>query len=53
MTESAVSIRAVRKSYGTFEALKGIDLDIRPGEVFSILGPNGAGKTPLSASNVP
>ena len=47
MTESAVSIRAVRKSYGTFEALKGIDLDIRPGEVFSILGPNGAGKTTL------
>ncbi|MEP7217186.1 MAG: ABC transporter ATP-binding protein [Anaerolineaceae bacterium] len=47
MTQSAVSIRALRKSYGAFEALKGIDLDIRPGEVFSILGPNGAGKTTL------
>ena len=47
MTESAVSIRAVRKSYGAVEALKGVDLEIRPGEVFSILGPNGAGKTTL------
>ena len=47
MTEPAVALRGVRKSYGPFEALKGIDLDIHPGEVFSILGPNGAGKTTL------
>lgn len=47
MTEPAVAIHGVRKSYGSFEALKGIDLDIKPGEVFSILGPNGAGKTTL------
>ena len=47
MTEPAIAVRHVRKSYGSFEALKGIDLDIQPGEVFSILGPNGAGKTTL------
>ena len=47
MTESTVAVRAVRKSYGAFEALKGVNLEIRPGEVFAILGPNGAGKTTL------
>jgi lipooligosaccharide transport system ATP-binding protein len=40
-------IRAVglRKSYGDFEAVRGIDLDVRPGEAFGFLGPNGAGKS--------
>ena len=40
-------IRAVglRKTYGEFEAVKGIDLDVRPGEAFGFLGPNGAGKS--------
>lgn len=40
-----IAARGVRKSYGSFEALRGIDLEVEPGEVFSILGPNGAGKT--------
>jgi ABC-2 type transport system ATP-binding protein len=42
---SAVSVRGLRKSYDGHEALRGIDFDIRPGEVFGLLGPNGAGKT--------
>jgi ABC-2 type transport system ATP-binding protein len=40
-----VSVRGLTKSYGEFEALKGIDFEIRAGEVFGLLGPNGAGKT--------
>jgi ABC-2 type transport system ATP-binding protein len=37
----------VHKSYGSFQALKGVTLEVRPGEVFGLLGPNGAGKTTL------
>ena len=45
---SSVSISGLTKTYATgFEALKRIDLDIRPGEIFALLGPNGAGKTTL------
>lgn len=43
-----VSIKGLRKSYkGGFEALKGVDLEIRSGEILALLGPNGAGKTTL------
>ena len=45
MTAPVIEARALRKSYGDFEALKGIDLTVRAGEVFCLLGPNGAGKT--------
>jgi ABC-2 type transport system ATP-binding protein len=41
----AVELTAVHKSYGTTEALRGIDVRVEPGEVVAVLGPNGAGKT--------
>ncbi|HXW45985.1 MAG TPA: ABC transporter ATP-binding protein [Streptosporangiaceae bacterium] len=41
----AVSVRGLRKRYGSVTALDGIDLEIARGEVFALLGPNGAGKT--------
>ena len=43
--EPVVSIRGLRKSDGPVEAVAGIDLEIRRGEIFAFLGPNGAGKT--------
>src|ERR1700738_2254775 len=43
--EFAIYVRGLRKSYGNFEAIKGIDFEVAPGEVFGLLGPNGAGKT--------
>ncbi|ODT87228.1 ABC transporter ATP-binding protein [Phenylobacterium sp. SCN 70-31] len=43
-----ISIQGLTKTYaGGFQALKGVDLDIRRGEIFALLGPNGAGKTTL------
>jgi ABC-2 type transport system ATP-binding protein len=41
----AVSVRGLTKAYGEFHALRGIDLEVRRGEVLAVLGPNGAGKT--------
>ncbi len=43
--ESVVSVRGLVKRYGGHEAVRGIDLDVRRGEIFAFLGPNGAGKT--------
>jgi ABC-2 type transport system ATP-binding protein len=43
--ESVITIRGLRKSYGDFEAVRGVDLEVERGEVFAFLGPNGAGKT--------
>ncbi len=46
MTESpAIVVQDLHKSYGDFEAVRGIDLEVQTGEVFGLLGPNGAGKT--------
>ena len=41
----AIAVEGLHKSYGTFEAVRGIDLEVKSGEVFGLLGPNGAGKT--------
>jgi ABC-2 type transport system ATP-binding protein len=41
----AISVKGLTKSYGNFEAVKGIDFEVRRGEVLALLGPNGAGKT--------
>jgi len=45
LDDPVISIRGLRKSYGEVEAVRGVDLDVRRGEVFAFLGPNGAGKT--------
>jgi ABC-2 type transport system ATP-binding protein len=40
-----IQVERLEKSYGSFAAVKGIDFEVRAGEVFGLLGPNGAGKT--------
>ena len=42
---TAVSVRGLRKSYGDFEAVKGISFEVKEGSFFAFLGPNGAGKS--------
>lgn len=45
MSELAIEASGVRKAYGEFEAVRGLDLHVERGEIFAFLGPNGAGKT--------
>ena len=44
-TAAAIEVSALCKRYGDYEAVRGIDISVRRGEVFGLLGPNGAGKT--------
>jgi ABC-2 type transport system ATP-binding protein len=41
----AIEVSALRKSYGSLEAVRGISFAVEPGEIYGLLGPNGAGKT--------
>ena len=45
MSDRAIEVTGLRKTYGDLEAVAGIDLTVAVGEVFALLGPNGAGKT--------
>jgi ABC-2 type transport system ATP-binding protein len=45
MSDIAIAVSGLRKTYDQFEAVRGIDLRVDRGEVFAFLGPNGAGKT--------
>jgi ABC-2 type transport system ATP-binding protein len=46
-TAPAIEVRGLRKRYGSYEAVRGVDISVRRGEVFGLLGPNGAGKTTI------
>jgi len=45
MSSAIIRVKDLTKSYGTFEAVKGISFEVMEGEIFGLLGPNGAGKT--------
>jgi ABC-2 type transport system ATP-binding protein len=46
-TATAIEVTGVRRAYGAVQALDGVDLSVRRGELLALLGPNGAGKTTL------
>jgi len=50
MTDYAIEIQGLVKWYGAVQALSGVDLNVRRGEIFGFLGPNGAGKTTTALS---
>ena len=47
MNDHILKVEALEKYYGSFHALKSVEMEVRKGEIFGLLGPNGAGKTTL------
>src|SRR6266851_8540878 len=45
MSDAVIEARGLVKKYGQLEAVRGIDLEVKQGEIFGFLGPNGAGKS--------
>jgi ABC-2 type transport system ATP-binding protein len=45
VSDTAIEVRGLHKTYADFEAVRGITFSVRRGEIFGLLGPNGAGKT--------
>lgn len=42
---TVLQTKGIAKTFGTFQALDGIDMDVEPGEIYGFIGPNGAGKS--------
>lgn len=47
MNNQILKVESLEKYYGNFHALKGVDMEVKQGEIFGLLGPNGAGKTTM------
>jgi ABC-2 type transport system ATP-binding protein len=47
LTDAAIHVDGIEKSFGELHVLRGVDFDVKPGSIFALLGSNGAGKTTL------
>jgi ABC-2 type transport system ATP-binding protein len=47
ITQSAIRVQGIEKSFRDLDVLRGVDFDVTPGSIFALLGSNGAGKTTL------